>query len=270
MKKALILFMIAVLSLSLVACGAGNKTDDKTLIVGATAVPHAEILEHIKPILEKEGIKLEIKVFQDYNLPNTALSKGQLDANYFQHKPYFESNTQKNGITNLVSVGNIHVEPIGIYSKKVTSLDQVAAGSKIVIPNDPSNMGRSLVLLEKAGLIKLQQGKEVSALTVKDVIENSKNFEITPLDAAMLPRMLDDKQVMLAVINTNYALEAKLDPAKSALFREGKDSPYANMLVVRKGDENKDKIQKLLKALQSDDVKKFIEDKYKGAVIPAF
>ncbi|TCS79384.1 MetQ/NlpA family ABC transporter substrate-binding protein [Tepidibacillus fermentans] len=278
MKKLFVILLVAILSLSLVACGgtkqenqganAGQgKTEAITLVVGATAVPHAEILEKIKPTLEKEGVKLDVKVFQDYVQPNIQLSEGQLDANFFQHVPYLESFTKERNITNLVNIAKVHVEPMGIYSKKVKNLNEVPQGAKVSIPNDPSNMGRSLVLLQKAGLIKLKDGVGIKG-TVSDIVENQKNLEIVPLDAAMLPRSLED--VTLSVINTNYALQAKLNPVKDSLFIEDKDSPYANVLVVRKGDENKEAIQKLVKALNSEEVRKFIEEKYNGAVVPAF
>ncbi|MFV9511363.1 MetQ/NlpA family ABC transporter substrate-binding protein [Tepidibacillus sp. LV47] len=278
MKKLLIVLLIAILSVSLVACGNAKqenqganadqgKNEAITLVVGATAVPHAEILEKIKPTLEKEGVKLDIKVFQDYVQPNIQLSEGKLDANYFQHVPYLETFTKERNITNLVDIAKVHVEPMGIYSKKVKNLNEVQNGAKVSIPNDPSNMGRALVLLEKAGLIKLKDGVGIKG-TKSDIVDNPKNLEIVPLDAAMLPRSLED--VTLSVINTNYALQAKLNPVKDSLFIEDKDSPYANVLVVRKGDENKEAIQKLVKALNSEEVRKFIEEKYNGAVVPAF
>ena len=275
MKKFLVLLLIAILSLSLVACGGtkeesnGTKGEEAngeaTLVVGATAIPHAEILEAIKPTLEKEGVKLDIKVFQDYVQPNVQLSEGNLDANFFQHVPYFESFTSERKITNLTNVATVHVEPIGLYSSKIKTLDEIQKGSKLALPNDPSNMGRALALLEKSGLIKLKEGVGVKG-TVQDIVENAKELEIVPLDAAMLPRSLDDTTA--SIINTNYVLQLKEKP--NTVFMEDKDSPYANVLTIRAEDKEKEAIQKLVKALQSDEVKKFIEEKYNGAVIPAF
>lgn len=265
MKKLFLLFIIAVLSLSLVACGSDSKED--ILKVGATAVPHAEILEEIKPILAEEGIVLEVVVYQDYVQPNIQLSEGELDANYFQHVPYFESFTGERGIDNLTNIIKVHIEPMGIYSQKIDDLAKLQDGATVAIPNDPSNGGRSLALLAKAGLIKLEAGTGVKG-TIQDIIENPKNLEVVPLDAAMLPRSLED--VDLSVINTNYALQANLNPVEDSLFIENSDSPYANVLTIRTEDQEKESIKKLAEALTSPAVKKFIEEKYNGAVVPAF
>ena len=217
-------------------------------------------------MLEKEGIDLEIKTFDDYILPNKALENGDIDANYFQHIPYLNKQIADNGY-DFVNAGAVHIEPMGVYSKKLKDIKSVPDGAKVAIPNDPTNGGRALNILAKAGLIKLKDGVGISA-TVGDIVENPKNLKITEAEAAMLPRTLDD--VDLAVINSNFAMEAKLNPTKDALFIEPKDSPYANIVAVRKGDENRKEIQALKKALTSPEVKKFIEEKYKGAVIPAF
>jgi len=262
MKKWFAITASLVLAASLSACG---KSED-TLKVGATAVPHAEILEHIKPILAKEGVKLEVKVFNDYVLPNTQVAEKELDANFFQHIPYLEQQNKERGLK-LVEVTGVHIEPIGIYSHKVKKLDELKDGATIAVPNDPSNFSRSLLLAAKAGLIKLKDGVGYSA-TEKDITENTKNLVFKPLEAAMIPRNLDE--VDAAVINTNYALEAKLSPTKDALALEDKDSPYVNILVSREDNKNSDAIQKLAKALNSDDVKKFIQEKYGEAIVPAF
>lgn len=246
---------------------AAQSSDKKVVLkVGATPVPHAEILNEIKPLLAKDGIDLQIIEFTDYVKPNLSLNDKEIDANFFQHEPYLKKFVadRKLDLVNLVAV---HIEPMGVYSKKLKDIKSVPDGAKVAIPNDPTNGGRALNILAKAGLIKLKDGVGISA-TVGDIVENPKNLKITEAEAAMLPRTLDD--VDLAVINSNFAMEAKLNPTKDALFIEPKDSPYANIVAVRKGDENRKEIQALKKALTSPEVKKFIEEKYKGAVIPAF
>lgn len=290
MKKYLLTLLALVFALvfTLSACGEKNKTDstngaaapttaastaasaapakEVTLKIGATAVPHAEILEFVKDKLAKEGVKLEVKVFTDYVLPNVQVAEKQLDANFFQHVPYLDQQNKDKSF-GLVKVAGVHIEPFGIYSSKVKKLEEVKDGATVAIPNDPSNAGRALALLEKAGLIKLKDGAGISG-TVKDIVENKKNLKVKELEAAMLPRVLNE--VDIATINTNYALEAKLVPTKDALFIEDKNSPYVNILVSRADNKDSDAMQKLVKALQSEDVKKFINDKYQGAVVPAF
>ncbi|MFC4077408.1 MetQ/NlpA family ABC transporter substrate-binding protein [Salinithrix halophila] len=246
-------------------CGGGGVGDEQTLKVGASQVPHSEILNHVKPRLEKEGVKLEVKVLQDYVTPNKAVQEGQLDANFFQHIPWMKTTNKERG-WDLASVGKVHIEPIGAYSSKVKKKSQLKDGATVAMPNDPTNGERALLLLDKEGLIKLDEKDGVK--TLKNIKSNPKNLKFKALEAATLPRVLD--QVDLAVINTNYALQAKLNPKKDALFLEGADSPYANVLAVKKGNENKPAIKKLIKVLQSDDTKKFIEEKYKGSVQPAF
>jgi D-methionine transport system substrate-binding protein len=236
------------------------------LVVGASPVPHAEILKAIKPLLEAQGITLEIKEFTDYVQPNVQLSEKNLDANFFQHQPYLDDQNQKNG-SDLVSVAAVHVEPFGAYSKKIKSIDELADGAKVAIPNDATNGGRALILLAKNGLIKLKDDTNITA-TQADITENKKNLKIIELDAAMLGRQLDE--VDLALINTNYALEADLVPTKDALFIEGTDSPYANILVARPDNKDSDAIKKLVAALNSPEAKAFIEEQYKGSIIPAF
>jgi len=236
------------------------------LSVAATAVPHAEILEHIKPALAKEGVVLDIKVFTDYIQPNVQVAEKKIDVNFFQHKPYLDEFNKNKG-TNLVPVTPVHVEPYGAYSKKVTKVADLPNGAIIAIPNDPSNGGRALVLLEQNGLIKLKDSHNILS-SVKDIVENKKGFKIKELEAATLPRVLD--QVDLALINTNYAIEAKLVPTRDALFIEDSKSPYANLLVSRPDNKDSDAVKKLVVALHSADVKQFIESKYKGAVVPAF
>lgn len=236
------------------------------LSIAATPVPHAEILEHIKPALKEAGVDLDIKVFTDYVQPNQQVADGQIDANFFQHKPYLDSFNKERG-TDLVSVGLVHVEPFGAYSKKIDNIENLKEGARVAIPNDPSNGARGLLLLEKNGLIKLKDPENLLA-TSRDVSENPKQLKFTELEAATLARVLDD--VDLALINTNYAIEAGLNPLEDALIIEGSESPYANLVAVKAGNEKDERVEKLLKALQSEDVKKFIADKYKGAVVPAF
>lgn len=271
---ALLLAAVTALTLTLSGCGqsqatSGSAAGSTTVIkVGATPVPHAEILEFIKPTLAKEGIDLQIVNYTDYVRPNLDLDSGTIDANFFQHIPYLDSFNQDHK-TNLVSLTKVHIEPMGIYSKKVTNLDQLPNGSTIAVPNDPSNNGRALALLAKAGLIQLKDGVGISG-TVNDITNNPKQLKITPIDAAQLPRVLPDPKIGAAVINTNYALEAGLNPTKDALSIEDKDSPYANVLVVKASRKDDPALQKLAKALNTPEVKQFIEDKYKGSIVPAF
>lgn len=253
--------------LALAACG--NKpaaSDDRTLTVAATAIPHAEILEHIKPALAKEGVDLKILVLNDFVQPNVQVAEGRVAVNYFQTKPYLDE-FNKNRSPKLVTIAGIHVEPLGGYSRKWTSIDQLPDGAVVAIPNEGSNGGRALALMAKYGLITLRPAAGALA-TPKDIIGNPRNFKIKELEAATLPRVLD--QVDLALINTNYALVAKLNPLKDALLIEGKDSPYVNYVVGLESAKTDPKVAKLVAALRSPDVKAFIEQRYAGAVIPAF
>ncbi|QXI28645.1 MetQ/NlpA family ABC transporter substrate-binding protein [Pseudomonas vanderleydeniana] len=238
----------------------------ETLSVAASPVPHAEILEFVKPTLAKEGVDLKIKVFTDYVQPNVQVAEKRLDANFFQHQPYLDEFNKSKG-THLVSVAGVHIEPLGAYSNKYKKLEDLPGGATVVIPNDATNGGRALLVLEKAGLIKLKDAHNILS-TPKDIAENPKDLKFRELEAATIPRVLT--QVDLALINTNYALEAKLDPAKDALFIEGKDSPYVNILVGRPDDKDSDAMKKLVTALHSPEVKAFILEKYKGSIVPAF
>lgn len=278
MKKKILVLLACTLMLLVAAAGCGkdtaqkNDTDTTTpsetikIVVGATAKPHAEILEVVKPVLAKEGVDLEIKVFTDYVLLNPALKDGQIDANFFQHIPYLDDYNAKNN-ADLVWTVKVHNEPMGIYSKKIKTLDELKTGDKIGIPNDATNGGRALMVLESAELITLKEGAGVTA-TNKDIVENPKELEIVMMDAAMLPRTLDDAAI--CVINSNYALEAGLNPVNDSIFMEPKDSPFANVIAVNPADKDKEAIVKLGKALQSPEVKKFLEDTYEGACVPAF
>ena len=278
MKKfAAIIASLLLVVFAVAGCGSDNKqaasssssssSQGKVLKVGATAVPHAEILEVVKPLLAKEGIDLQIVEFSDYVQPNLALNDKELDANYFQHAPYLENFMSEHSDVKLANAGGIHIEPMGIYSKKIKSLNELKDGASIALPNDPTNGGRSLLLLEKAGLLKLKDGVGVKA-TVQDITENPKHLQFKEVEAAQVPRTLDD--VDAAVINTNFAMQVNLVPTKDALLMEDSTSPYVNIVAVRAGDESRPEIQALMKALKSDEVKQFINDKYKGAVVPAF
>ncbi|CAI8775018.1 MetQ/NlpA family ABC transporter substrate-binding protein [Pseudomonas sp. IT-P260] len=238
----------------------------ETLTVAATPVPHAEILEFVKPALAKEGVDLKVKVFTDYIQPNVQVAEKRLDANFFQHQPYLDEFNKAKG-TSLVAVIGVHLEPLGAYSNKIKDLKDLPSGANVVIPNDATNGGRALLLLAKAGLITLKDPTNILS-TLKDIAQNPKDLKIRELEAATIPRVLT--QVDLALINTNYALEAKLDPSKDALVIEGNDSPYVNILVSRADNKDSDAMQKLAAALHSPEVKKFITEKYKGAVLPAF
>ena len=243
-----------------------NKKSEVTLKVGASLTPHSEILEHIKPKLKEEGINLEIVNLDDEGQLNPALDEKQIDANYFQHLPYLESVAKEKGYDFEVA-GKIHIEPIGFYSNKIKSINDLKDGDTIGIPNNPSNEYRALALLEKNGIIKLKSGLANYSATPNDIAENPKNLKFIEADAAQLPRSLDD--LAGAIINTNIILDAKIDP-ETALIRESGDSPYANIVVVRKGDKDRPEIKALIAALTSDDVKSFLKEKYGSAVVPAF
>ncbi|SUP43185.1 MetQ/NlpA family ABC transporter substrate-binding protein [Veillonella criceti] len=277
MKKFLSVAATFVLGSALLLAGCGNdqgnaatSSDKKvTLTVGASPVPHAEILEQVKDKLAKEGVELKIIEFSDYIKPNLALNDKELDANFYQHVPYMKKFEEEHNMK-FVSAGTVHIEPMGIYSNKIKDKDlqnAIPNGAKVAIPNDPTNTGRALLLLQQAGLITLKEPNNIYSTKI-DIAANPKNLDIIELEAAQTPRSLDD--VDIAVINANYALGAQLNPVKDALFLDDKNSPYANLIAVRPGDENRPEIQKLVKALQSPEIKKFIEDKYQGSILPAF
>lgn len=268
------------LALALTACGgnsgaattaaaSSSAASDNVITVGASPSPHAEILEAIKPELEAQGYELKVVEYSDYVQPNVALSEGDLDANYFQHLPYLENYNTENG-TDLASAGAIHFEPMGLYAGKSSDITNVPDGAKIAVPSDATNEARALLLLQDQGVIKLTDGVGLEA-TANDIVENPHNVELVEVEAAAVPRSLQD--VDFGVINGNYALSAGLDTS-AALASEGADSEaaqtYANIIAVRSGDENSEKTQALLKALTSDTARKFIEDTYKGSVIPVF
>lgn len=236
------------------------------LKIGVSPVPHADIINFVAPTLEKEGVKVKVIEFNDYVQPNLALSEKELDANFFQHKPYLDTFSKEHKL-NLAVLTAVHLEPMGVYSKSIKNVADLPDGAKIAVPNDPTNGGRALKVLETAGILKVRPEAGILA-SPADIVDNPKHVKIVEVEAAQLPRALDD--VDAAVINSNYALAAKLNPTKDAIAIESKDSPYANVVVVRAGDENRPELQKLKKALLTPEVKKFLEEKYQGAVVPAF
>ncbi len=270
-NRRLSLFLVLVLVLAIALAGCGKQAvNEKTLTIGATSKPHAEILNHIVPLLQEKGIELKVIEFADYAQLNPALKNKELDANFFQHSPYLNDYNSKEKAT-LISAVAVHFEPLGLYPGKTKALDQIKDGDIIAVPNDTTNEARALLLLESMGLIKIKEGAGFNA-TVRDIVENPKNLKIEELDAAQLARALPD--VNLAVINGNYAIQAGLNVAKDALIAEDKDSvaaqSYANIVVVRAGDENREAVKILKEVITSEEVKKFINDKYEGSVIPVF
>jgi len=262
-KKTILVLTVLALIFSL---SSSVLADDHVLKVGATPVPHAEILEFVKDDLADMGVELEVVEFTDYVTPNLALSDGSIDANYFQHVPYLDQFSADRGL-DLVPVTKVHIEPIGLYSDKYESIEEMPEGSTIAVPNDPSNEGRALILLHNNGVITLEDPTNLSATPI-DIVENPKDLSFEELEAAQLPRVLPD--VAGAVINTNYALEADLNPVDDALILESSDSPYVNVVVVRAGDEDNEKIQKLIEVLNTTKVREFILEEYEGAIVPAF
>lgn len=302
MKKSILITVAALAALSLTACGGGSsettaasteaassaeKADDgetkeekeaekpeapaelKKIVVGASPAPHAEILRAAADVLAEKGYELDIKEYVDYIQPNLALESGDLDANYFQHLPYLESFNEENN-TKLVSAAAIHYEPFGIYAGKTASLDELADGARVAVPNDTTNEARALLLLEAQGLIKLKEGADLT-VTKNDIVENPKNLDLYEVEAAQIPRVVED--VDIAVINGNYAIEAGFKVSE-ALAAEDSESiaatTYGNVLAVREGHENDEAIQALVEALTSDEVKAYIESTYDGAVVPLF
>ena len=278
MKKRSILTAIiaGIVSIGLIGCGnsegssndSSSNGDDKVIKVGVSPVPHEEIMEVAKPLLEAKGYTVEIVEFTDYVLPNTALESGEIDANYFQHIAYLNSFNADNG-THLTYTAEIHLEPMGAFSKKYKTVDEVEEGAVVAVPDDPSNEARALRVLAAAGLIEVNDGE---LITIADITSNPKKLEFKELEAATLPRVLED--VDIAVINGNYALEAGLDVNNDAFYAEDKNieslKERRNVLAVKEGSENTQKIKDLTEALTSDEVREFIEEKYNGAVVPVF
>lgn len=279
MKKLLSLLLALSVLFVVAACGktadksqgksTGEKSTETTkLVVGASNVPHAEILEKAKPILKDKGIDLIIKTFTDYVLPNKALQAKELDANYFQHIPYLEAQNKEFGY-GFVNAGGIHIEPIGIYSKKYKKLSELPNGAHLIMSNSVADHGRLLSLLEKEGLIKLKDGIDKTTAEIKDVVENPKNLKFDAnYEAKLLPQIYNNGEGDAVLINSNYAIDGGLNPIKDSIAIEDKESPYVNVIAVRKGDENKPAIKTLVEVLHSKEIQDFILEKYKGAVVP--
>lgn len=264
-KLTTIITLSALVLVGVTGCGKG-KTDNSTLKVSVTSVPHAEIMEHIRPALEEKGLQLDLTVADDYNIHNRSLAEKEIDANFFQHFPFLEDQIADFDYE-IQEFGKIHIEPLGVYSKKYASLDELPDGATVSIPNDPSNESRALALLHRNGLIELNDINNLKS-TILDIKENPKNLKFQEIDAAMLARTLDD--VDASVINTNFALAADLDPSGDALVIEDADSPYVNILTIRKGDENRKELKTLQETLMSDSVRDFINKNYEGAIVPVF
>lgn len=276
MKKKLVVLSLFLVLLA-TACGkqeakqsqqaSTTELSDNKIVIGVSPVPHQEIVENVLPQLKEAGLDVELVTFEDYVQPNLQLESKDLDANYFQHEPYLKDFCEEHKITDLVSLGFVHTEPMAFYSKQYKDIKEIPDGAEIIIPNDATNGARALILLENAGLIKLKDNKNFKA-TEKDIAENPKQLKIVAMDAPNIPRSYAEAQG--AVINSNYALGAGLDPSTDSIFIEAKDSPYANLVAIRKEDADKPKFKKLIEVLQSEDTKKFIQEKYKGAILPAF
>ena len=274
MKKKILLVVLA-LALVLTSCskkeskkedGQTTNTDNKKVVIGVSPAPHKEIAEKAKEILSKDGIELEIKEFDDYVTPNTSLEEKDIDLNFFQHIPYLENFNKERG-TKIVSLGGVHIEPLGVYSKTYKSLDELKDGDEVIIPNDATNGARALKLLEENNVIKLKADAGLEA-TEKDIAENPKNLKFTPVEAATIPRAYEDAAI--AVINSNYALEANLSPKNDAIATEkAEGNPFANVIAARESDKDNETYKKVLEAFQSDEVKKYIEEKFEGEIIPA-
>lgn len=285
-KKSILALILAFVMIFAVACGnsggstattSGKTTEGtasteektgeaETLIIGVSPAPHAALVELVKEDLAAEGVTLDIKIFDDYVTPNNALADGSIDANFFQHKPYFDNFIEENNL-DLTVLGFVHIEPMAVYSTSVKSIEELPEGAQIIIPNDPTNGARALLLLEKNGLIKLDDNTNINA-TEANITENPKNLTFVAMEAASIPRTYGDAAA--AVINSNYAIDAGLDPLTDGILIETGESPYANLVAVRTGEENQDKFQKLIKALNSDKVKEYIEKEFKGSIVPAF
>jgi len=254
------------LALAIAATAGMALAQDKPIKIGVTAGPHAQILEQVKKVAERDGLKLQVVEFTDYVQPNAALASGDLDANSYQHRPFLDQQVKDRGYK-IVSVGYTVNFPIGIYSKKVKSLKDLKEGARFGLPNDPTNGGRVLLVLQDQGLIKLRPDAGLKA-TPLDVVENPRKLKFVELEAAQLPRTLDDLDA--AGINTNFAIPAGLDPGKDAIAREGAKSPYVNLLAVREQDKDKPWVAKLVKAYHSEEVRKYVQAEFKGSVIPGF
>lgn len=271
--KKILAFVTFALVLLLAACG-GNDSDNGSseetaeITVGASSTPHAEILEEAQPLLEEQGITLHIEEYQDYILPNDDLDNGTLDANYFQHIPYLNQTVEDTGYE-IESIGAIHVEPMGVYSKGIASVDDIEDGTEVILSNSVSDHGRVLALFEQEGLITLDESVEKSAATIDNIVDNPKNLVFSPdYEPAFLPELYESEDDTLAVINTNYAIGAGLNPLEDALFIEGEESEYVNVIAVRSEDADNEGLKKLIDVLHSEEIQNFITENYEGAVVP--
>jgi len=281
MKKVLSVLLLTVLVLALAACGtkdkengsnsnnaAGGKEETTKIVVGASNTPHAVILEEAKPLLKEKGYDLEIETYQDYILPNKDLESGMLDANYFQHIPYLEGQIADFGY-DFVNAGAIHIEPIGVYSKKYKSLDELPDGATVLLSNSVADHGRVLAMLEKEGLITLAEGVEKVKAELGDIVDNPKNLKFEPdYEAALMPTLYNNDEGDVLLINSNYAIDAGLNPLEDAIALEESDSPYVNVIAVRSGDENSDAIKALVEVLTSKEIQDFILKEWDGSVVP--
>lgn len=278
MKKLFTIFSV-LLILVLAACGGNSDAEQETtndesngeevtIKVGASSVPHAEILEEAKPILAEEGITLEIEPYEDYVLPNDDLASGELDANYFQHIPYLEQTVVDTGY-DLTHIGGIHIEPMGAYSKNIEDVDSIPEGTEVILSNSVTDHGRILGLFQSAGLITLDDSVEVAEATLDDIVDNPLDLEFSPdYDPAFLPELYESEEDTIVVINTNFAIQAGLNPLEDSLFIEGDDSPYVNVIAVKTEDENNEALKKLVEVLHSEEIQNFIIENYDGAVVP--
>lgn len=273
-SKKIILSIIAVLMMSITLVGCGNDssqqaaapTEKKEIVVGVTPGANGEIMDFFKKEAEKQGLKIKVVEFSDYITPNEALNNGEIDMNAFQHKPFMENAIKEKGYK-ITDIGKTILAPMALYSHKIKSLDEIKDGDKVAIPNDPTNGGRALLLLQSANLITLKDNVGITP-TVADITNNPKHLQIIELEAAQIPRSLED--MTFAAVNMNYALNAKLDPQKDALLVESKDSAYVNVLAVREADKENPQLKKFVQLYQSEAVKNFILERFKGAVIPVF
>ena len=270
MKK---IFAALAIGAILIGCGkkeapatTSNVEEDNKIVIGVSPVPHAEIINALEDEFKKAGLEVETVVFDDYVQPNLQLASGDIDANYFQHKPYFDEFISSHNL-DLTSLGTVHIEPLGVYSTKISSLDELNDGDDVIIPNDPSNAARALILLDENGVIKLKDKTNLKS-TEADIVENPKNLHFTAIDAQNIPNVYKDAAI--GIINSNYAIGAGINPKNDSIVIESSESPYANLVAVRTEDKDKPKFKKLMEVLQSDATKNFLEIEYKGSIFPAF
>ena len=272
-KKIKKIFAALAIGAILIGCGkkeapatTSNVEEDNKIVIGVSPVPHAEIINALEDEFKKAGLEVETVVFDDYVQPNLQLASGDIDANYFQHKPYFDEFISSHNL-DLTSLGTVHIEPLGVYSTKISSLDELNDGDDVIIPNDPSNAARALILLDENGVIKLKDKTNLKS-TEADIVENPKNLHFTAIDAQNIPNVYKDAAI--GIINSNYAIGAGINPKNDSIVIESSESPYANLVAVRTEDKDKPKFKKLMEVLQSDATKNFLEIEYKGSIFPAF